>query len=128
MIHRIEIAAKGKDSRAETLKKRLREEGIRADGIWVTDIYTIEKILRHDQLEKIGEALANPIVQTFQIRPPLAPKHFDWALEIGFLPGVTDNVAHTVKEIIADLLKTKFKPEEGVYTSAVYFFEGKLKH
>ena len=32
-------------------------------------------------------------------------KTFEWALELGFLPGVTDNVANTATEIINDLFK-----------------------
>ena len=43
-----------------------------------------------------------------------------------FLPGVTDNVAHTARELIEDLLKIKIDAEKGVFTSTSYFFSGKL--
>ncbi|MFH1012122.1 MAG: AIR synthase-related protein [Candidatus Peregrinibacteria bacterium] len=127
MIHRIEITATGKDSRAETLKTRLREEGFKVTEVGVTDAYTVEKDFSGKELEKIGAALANPVLHGFKVNESMAPERFDWALEIGFLPGVTDNVAHTAKELISDLLKTEFAENEGVYTSQVYFFKGKLE-
>lgn len=51
---------------------------------------------------------------------------FTYAIEIGYLPGVTDNIATTTKEGISDLLKTTFTSEEGVYTSQLTFLTGKL--
>lgn len=126
MIHRIEVANKGADSRAKTLLVRLRREGLKVNQIWVADVYTIEKRLSAEVLEQIGQALANPVIQEFKINEPLAPSKFDWALEIGFLPGVTDNVATTTKEIISDLLKTRFREHESVCTSLLYFFKGPL--
>lgn len=126
MIHRIEVAAKGKDSRAETLKNRLKAERFTVNEVWVADIYTIEKRLSAEALEQVGHALANPVIQTFKVNEPLAPLKFDWALEIGYLPGVTDNVATTTKEIISDLLKTRFREHESVSTSLLYFFKGPL--
>ena len=48
--------------------------------------------------------LANPVTQRALVDKPLMPRRFDWALEIGFLPGVTDNVGNTAREAIEDLL------------------------
>ncbi len=52
--------------------------------------------------------------------------NFSFAIEIGFLPGVTDNVAHTVREAVEDLLKTRFTDNEGVYSSQLFFIKGKV--
>ncbi len=51
---------------------------------------------------------------------------FDWAIEIGFLPGVTDNVAKTTKQMIEDHLKIKFSEKEDVYSSQVTLVDGDL--
>jgi len=89
-------------------------------------VYTIDKNLNANQLKKITDALTNPVIQTSSINKPLFPKKFTWALEVGFLPGVTDNVASTTKEIIEDLLKIKFHTGEGIYTSQIFFDQKKL--
>ena len=43
-----------------------------------------------------------------------------------FLPGVTDNIAHTVRESIEDLLKMRLDIEKSVFTTMTYFFTGDL--
>jgi len=125
MIHRIEIATKKQDARAGTFKKRLHADGFTGvQEVWLTDVYTVEKELDDGALHRIADTLTNPVLQYSKINEPIAPKQFDYALEIGFLPGVTDNVAHTAKEIVEDLLKATFKENEKVSTSQVYYFTG----
>lgn len=48
---------------------------------------------------------------------------FDWAVEIGYLPGVTDNIGHTVSEL-ATLTLNDNQP---VYSSQILFLKGKLE-
>lgn len=90
------------------------------------DVYTIEKKLTPKQLQSIASALSNPVSQNVPVNKPTIISKFSWAVEIGFLPGVTDNAANTAKEIIEDLLKIKFKQNEGVYSSSLQFFTDKL--
>lgn len=85
------------------------------------DVYTIVKKLNQDQLNEIALSLINPVYQIFKINQPNLVKKFSWAVEVGFLPGVTDNVATTTKEIIEDKLKIKFLENEDVYTSRLSF-------
>jgi len=85
------------------------------------DVYTIVKKLNKDQLNEIASSLINPVYQTFKINQPTYIEKFSWAVEIGFLPGVTDNVATTTKEIVVDKLKIKFLENEGIYTSKLLF-------
>ncbi len=106
MIYRVEVASK--------------------DKLNPVYVYTIEANLNLKQLKKIANALTNPIIQISRVNQPIYPKKFSWAVEIGFLPGVTDNVANTTKEIIEDMLKTKFKNNEGVYSSKIFFYQDKL--
>ncbi len=127
MVARIEIASKVPDTRALVRKRRLLDDGFSdVREVILVDVYTVDKKLTSSQLQKIGHMLANPVTQEFSITNPLAPKSFSWAIEIGFLPGVTDNVANTTREMIEDLLKAKFKNGESVYTSQVIFIQGKL--
>ncbi|OGG13031.1 phosphoribosylformylglycinamidine synthase [Candidatus Gottesmanbacteria bacterium RIFCSPHIGHO2_01_FULL_39_10] len=130
---RIEVATIVSDTRADVRKKRLLNDGYRnIKNISIKDVYTLNKRFSSQELTKIAAALSNPVTQKADIkidvvRPKsLIPAEFDWAIEIGFLPGVTDNIAGTTKEIIEDLLKAKFHPNENVYTSQVTFIKGKL--
>lgn len=88
------------------------------------DSYLIDSKLSKKDLIKLAKALTNPILEKFSI--DLFPKDgllgkFAHAIEIGFKPGVTDNVGHTVEEIILDLLHLKEKNNLAVYTSKIFF-------
>lgn len=128
MIHRIEISAKVFDTRAFVKKKKLENSGFkgRIKDLKLIDVYTINKDFGKRQLQKIASALANPVSQVAFINEPPKMEKFAWAIETGFLPGVTDNVANTTKEMIKDLLKVKFSSGEGIYTSQLMFVDSKL--
>ncbi len=131
MVTRIGIGSKIFDTRAITRQKKLHKLGYKSiTALQILDIYTIDKTFTQNQLEKIASKLSNPVTQNYIFRTEKIkvepPTKFTWAIEIGFLPGVTDNIGHTTKEIIEDLFKTKFKDTEGIYTSQVTFLEGKI--
>lgn len=92
----------------------------------VINVYTIVKNLNQNQLKQIASSLINPVYQKSTINQPTLIKKFTWAVETGFLPGVTDNVANTVKEIIKDQLKIKFIGDEGVFSSQLLLINGEL--
>jgi len=46
---------------------------------------------------------------------------FSWLIEVGFKPGVTDNVGATAKRACEDILGTSLN---GVYFSRQYLLEG----
>jgi phosphoribosylformylglycinamidine synthase len=127
MINRIEIGSKVADARAGVRKRKLISLGFGTiKNIHLIDVYTIDKDFSLPDLNKIASVLANPVTQISSVNKPLHPANFSCAIETGFLPGVTDNVAGTAKEIIEDLLKIKFKTGEGVYTSRLMFIEGAI--
>ena len=45
-------------------------------------------------------------------------------VEVGFKPGVTDNVGTTAKAVVQDVLDRPLSALESVYTSIQYFFRG----
>ena len=127
MAYRLHTQTKTTDTRALVLLKKLHDLGFakKVTKVHLIDVYTIEKEFKEEDLIKISKMLANPVMQEAS-HDSLGPKIFSHALEIGFLPGVTDNVAHTAKESIEDLLKTEFVAEENVYTSQIIFLKGGL--
>ncbi len=88
--------------------------------------YVINKKLSEEELGKVAIRLINPVVEEYEINQMTSPDNFSWAVEIGFLPGVTDNVGSTVKQGIEDLLGIKFEDSEGVYSADILFFKDKL--
>jgi phosphoribosylformylglycinamidine synthase len=128
IIHRIEVGFKEgiRDALGESIKKRIIEDlDIRVNGVKTIDVYTVEADLSKDQLIFLGENLfIDPVIQEFTIDKPLA-RDFDWLIEAGFKPGVTDNVARTAKEAIGDILKREIKKNEAIYTSKKYLVSGK---
>ncbi len=120
-MSRIEVVSKVEDSRAEVRAKSLREAGFDVNKIELVDAYTLDAELPPEQLESVAEGLRNPVVQDAFTKSHL-PGEFDWAVEIGFHPGVTDNVGHTVSEGIEARLGRKIP----VGSSQVMFISGNL--
>jgi phosphoribosylformylglycinamidine synthase len=128
MAIRIEIAYKEgvRDVPAEKLKKRIELDlGMRVDA-HVVDVYTVDSCLPESVVQLlISDAFIDPVLQKAYVDQP-ATFDADWAVEVGFKPGVTDNVGRTAREVIEALSGLRFGEEEGVYTSRLYFFKGAL--
>jgi len=112
MSIRIEVGFKEgiKDAAGEALRKRIVEDlGIKVDSLRTINVYTIDKD-SPSQIETVRtEIFTDPIVQKSLITP--LAEDFDWLVEVGYRPGVTDNVGKTSQEAIEDLLKIKFGRE-----------------
>ncbi len=123
MANKIEVISKIPDTRAEVRKKKLVSIGFPVDEVQLTDAYTIEAPIT--DLPGFSSLLANPVVQDVRLNRPVVPERFDYAIEVGFLPGVTDNVGNTAREIAEDFTG---KPIEGqgVYSSQIMFLSGDL--
>ncbi len=126
MINRIEVISRIPDTRAKLKKNQLYHTNKNIKEVFLVDVYTIKKDLSQKQLKQISSSLTNPVYQDFKINQPTTVYNFSWAVETGFLPGVTDNIANTVKEIIKDQLKIKFIGDEGVFASQLLLIYGKI--
>ena len=117
MTTRIEVLASPEDGRAKTLEKILKHQGKTAQ-VRVVDVYTSEHPAAAN--DSFQSSLANPVTQKIGS----LPDDFDWALEIGYLPGVTDNVGHTA----AELLKLAGAENDNeCFSSRLYLIKGDLK-
>lgn len=124
MISTIKVGSKIFDTIANMRKQYLKGVGFSGiQDVRLVDVYTID--VEVDDLETIVSMLVNPVTQWVTLDEVKDPKNFDWAIEIGFLPGVTDNVGNTVREEIGDLLGG-ISDSEGVYTSQINFLSGDL--
>lgn len=129
MIHRIEIALKAhlRDAYGEKIKKRIiRDLGFRVNSVKTVDVYTIDADIDEILVNEITEGLfVDPIVQEFTVNRAMA-RDFDWLIEVGYLPGVTDNVGKTARETVELFLDRPLGESHGIYTSKQYLIQGNL--
>lgn len=122
--YRIEVYSTIEDHRGRVLIEKFKDWKKNIKSIQLSDNYLINVDISESQIEEVAKALSQKVTQGYCINKPYTPAEFDYAIEIGFLPGVTDNVSHTVREIIEDQFKMELDVEKSVFSSATYFFNG----
>ena len=123
MASRIEIGFREgiRDALGEKIRRRIIDHlRIAVDAVRTVEVYTIDAALTPEELERAAcGPLSDPVIQDFTINRGIA-RGFDWLIEVGFRPGVTDNVGKTAAEAITLLTG---KPTR-VYTSRQYAVNG----
>ena len=116
------------DSRSHALTSTLaRMSGSQScEVIRVVDSYLIDAKLSKNEWGIVRALFSHPLVHANVLGGSPAPEHFLYAIEIGFLPGVTDNLASTVVETIEDSLGRSLKKGEAVYTAKIVYLDGEL--
>lgn len=132
MAQRIEVFTVSEDGRAKTYEQSFSKIVNGIKRVRVVDVYTLEDdISSPEQLQDCLKSFTNPVTQqAFVLQDGQAPANeywdtvgnFDWALEIGFLPGVTDNVGHTASE----LTELTINEDKVVYSSRLLLIDGDI--
>lgn len=127
MISRIYVIPKVEDVREKLYKNSWESisASIKISKINIISSYLIEGDLSDKDLIKIAEALTNKNLEDYSINK-VPETSFNYLIEVGFLPGVTDNVGHTTEDTINDLLRLKQKDAVKVYTSQIFLIKGKV--
>jgi len=133
-IYRIEVAIKPslKDVFGLKTKKRIAQDlGIYLENVHFIKVYLVEGDFSEDLIKTFAEsALCDPVIQIFSINFPLALKlnyPFDWILEIGYRPGVTDNEGKVAEEALSYILNRKLDiNKEGVYFARQFLIKGNV--
>jgi len=130
MADRIEVGFKEgiRDALGEKTKKRIIDNlGLPVEKVTTIEVYTISGNLTADELrEAAAGPLSDPVIQEYSINRPLA-KNFHWLIEVGFRPGVTDNVGKTAREAVTLLLGDNISERKiSVYTSRQYLISGQI--
>lgn len=129
MAHRIEVGVKRnyRDAAGASIKRRLAEDlGIFVDDVRVIDVYTINAQLTSDELELVRKELFTDHILQDSVVDATLSQDFTFLVEVGFRPGVTDNVGKSAAEGIADTLGRKLAADEAVFTSKQYVFSGEI--
>ncbi len=126
-LFRIEIENTVQDARAVSFANKIKSAGFEISGVQTTDLYTVMRKFTEDEQVEIGSMLSNPVYESFNINEPDIFREFDWAIEIGYLPGVTDNVGATVVESIENKFNIEFNvPHENAFSSTMIYVSGHL--
>ncbi|HQP49774.1 MAG TPA: AIR synthase-related protein [Spirochaetota bacterium] len=123
---RIEVYYRIEDSRGLMLRKKLQRLGFDIEAIIIADNYLLYDDFTPQECDRIARMLIQPVTQNYMCNAPYIPESFGYAIEIGFLPGVTDNVSHTVRESIEDMLSRPLDKEKSVFSTTTYFLKGDI--
>lgn len=130
MPQRVEVGIKPDlvDARGEGVARETREFlHLPVNKIRSLDVYSLDLDISKDELHGVArEPLSDPIIQELAVEEPLGPRlapDFHWAVEVGFLPGVTDNLGRTAKEAVELFLGRSFPLDLKVYSSVQYLIE-----
>lgn len=128
MLHRLLVRTKSdiEDVQGQSVAGEIRKElGISVDSVSLVKVYTLDGLSR-EKVRVIVELslLHDPVLQEISISP--VAKDFDWIVEVGFRPGVTDNEARVAQETICTGLELSDKEKLSVYTSIQYVLKGRL--
>ncbi len=129
MAHRIEISYKEGllDVPGEKLRRRIKSDlGLQIEKVHVVEVYTVDADLEPEILTILSnEAFVDPVIQKGHL-DTATDAEGDWVVEVGYKPGVTDNIGRTAKEVTEAMTGREFQDGEGVYNSRMYFLKGSI--
>ncbi len=104
----------------ETIRSSL---SIAATRVRTVDVYTVDAALSDAEIERARQHVADPVTQRSAV-DRLEPEPFDFAVSVGYRPGVTDAVGKSALALLEDMRGGSLGPEAAVYTSRLYFLSG----
>jgi phosphoribosylformylglycinamidine synthase subunit PurSL len=112
------------DAEGEALRRKALEYcGLALDGVRVCRLLMLDLDLSPAEMEAVRtEVFTNPVTQVSSFKP--LAREFDWALWVGFRPGVRDNAGATAREAIEAFLGRSLPREAAVYTSKLHLLFG----
>ena len=132
MVFRVEVGLNEdvKDAQGLTWKRRIETDlGIKTvTDVKMLKVYLIdcEDVTQQQVAAFASEVLADPITEVFETREVLADNYsFDWIVETGYLPGVTDNEGKTALWGLKTFLG-HIGENDMVFSGRKYLISGKI--
>jgi phosphoribosylformylglycinamidine synthase II len=112
------------DAEGEGVRRQAREYfGLEIERVRVLRVLMLDLDLPWAELEAVRtEIFTHPTTQISGFRP--LAQSFDWAVWVGFKPGVRDNAGAVAREAIAAYLGWPLAESAAVYTSKLFLFSG----
>ena len=130
MVERIYVGTKPqwRDALGEKIRARIIHDlGLGTiTSIRTATVYILDATLFSEELVSLADGpLSDPVIQNYSINRTFCSE-FDWMVEVGLRPGVTDNVGRTAKEAVVIALRKDLPPDFSVHTATQYFICGSL--
>jgi phosphoribosylformylglycinamidine synthase II len=128
MYHRIQVSPLPGivDARGNSVRDRIRRYlELPVSEVSTRNVYSLFADIAEDDAARIAQAVANPLLQASQLGES-RDVDFDWFIAVGFLPGVTDNVARTLRAAAKDIIGRPLRDDEHVHSGVEYMLSGKL--
>jgi phosphoribosylformylglycinamidine synthase len=126
--YRIEVGLRPDffDAAGDAIRKNIIEDlRIPVEEVRVARVFTLHTSLERGDAEMLRARLfTDPVIEISSLDQPLA-RDFSWVIEVGFKPGVTDNVGKTSREAIIDIFGERAR-ECSVFTAKQYILRGAL--
>ncbi len=130
MPHRIEVGMRPGmgDPAGDAVRRRIADDlHIEVDAVQVIDVYTLNINLSDDERERArSELFTDPVIQE-SVGNGSLDRSYNYLIEVGFRPGVTDNVGRSAAEGVADVIGRSLGSGEGVFKSTQYLISGNLR-
>jgi phosphoribosylformylglycinamidine synthase subunit PurSL len=133
MRHRLEVILKADldDPDGRKTANLLRSSGwSQVENVRTVQVYRIEsaQITTTAQMTTLArELFVDPVLNDYAVNTYCADRaEFDWYVEIGFRPGVTDNAGKVARENLELRLPRHFDADERVASSIGYLIRGRF--
>ncbi|MFC1453746.1 AIR synthase-related protein [Verrucomicrobiota bacterium] len=117
---------KVRDARGEAVVNGARQAlGMHIQTVQTRTVYKIDAESSNTEIESVCRFFHDPVIEKASIGRLPAPSKFDWLIEIGYKPGVTDNVGRTAGVALQDIMGRELSRNAQVYTAVQYFIKAK---
>jgi len=115
-----------KDARGDGVCSQIKDFlNISVDSVETRNIYTLESRLddKDIQLAK-DELFTDKIIHDSTVDQNLDAEEFDYAINVSFKPGVTDNIGRTTKQALEEILGKSLPEDERATSNIQYLLRG----
>lgn len=112
------------DARGESIKQKARDYfDIESDFVHSVRVLTVDKDLSSKVKREFQRMVTDPITEVSSFSPLFQKEDFNWALHIGWRPGVKDNTGDVTKEMLIPMMEGN--NNFNVHSSDYFIFGGK---
>ncbi len=126
MSFRIEIGLKRgvRDPRGERVEHQARTFlKLPVRRVHTREVYIVDMDLKPRACARVRDGFADLVITRPALGRLAPPAKFDWMIEVGYKPGVTDNVGATARTVLSDVLGRPESECGGVFSAVQYFVQ-----
>ncbi len=133
MVFRVEVGLRKdlKDPEGAIWKRRIEKDlditGVENVRVLKTYLVDFKDITKEKVKNYAFDVLSDPVIETFELGSTLADNYsFDWIVDTGFLPGVTDNEGKTAQWGLSLYIDGQENDHDKVFSGRKYLISGNI--